>query len=194
MSHFAQKVFGSMSSSGGSGGPAAAHHFILRQISQDESITDVFPNDHAHDTSAMYSIESRKKKITVYRGEVNPQHIVGECKTAFMGLSMDLSLRGQQFSIRNSMTGTKFVVESPSYGRLEWKGDSLLGSGLSLYKGSGEKIATVKSGGILNHREKQLLVFVPCDGYYAEMVLLTAVAALKLDKRADELAYKLLSD
>ncbi|RGP81173.1 hypothetical protein FLONG3_710 [Fusarium longipes] len=111
-----------------------------------------------------------------------------------MGLSMDVSLRGQQFSIRNSMTATKFVVESPSYGRLEWKGNSFLGSGLSLFKTSGEKIATVKSGGILNRQEKQLLVFIPCDESFIEMVLLTAVASLKLDKRADELAYKLLSD
>ncbi|KAI8412219.1 hypothetical protein FOFC_08849 [Fusarium oxysporum] len=119
---------------------------------------------------------------------------MGECKAAFMGLSMSLSLRGSQFFIRNSTTGTKFIVEFPSYGRLVWKGDSLLGSGLSLYKASGKKVATIKSGGILNYREKQLLLFVPCDVYYVEMVSLTAIAAMKLDKRADDMAFKLLSD
>jgi hypothetical protein len=37
-------------------------------------------------------------------------------------------------------------------------------------------------------------VFIPCDENYVEMVLLTAVAAMKLDKRADDIAFKLLSD
>jgi hypothetical protein len=46
----------------------------------------------------------------------------------------------------------------------------------------------------MNHSERQLLVFVHCDGYFLEMVPLTAVAAMKLDKKADEIAYKLLGD
>lgn len=46
----------------------------------------------------------------------------------------------------------------------------------------------------MNRSEKQLLVFVHCDVYFLETVLLTAVAAMKLDKRADEIAYKLLDE
>jgi len=30
--------------------------------------------------------------------------------------------------------------------------------------------------------------------YYVEMILLTVIAAMKLDKRADDIAFKLLSD
>jgi hypothetical protein len=161
--------------------PNPTHHFIVRQSSEDSDTTNVTPIDQPQDGLAVYTIQRSKKTIILYHGELNPQKVVGECKTAFMGLSMNLSLRGSQFFIRNSTTGTKFIVESPSYGRLVWKGDSLLGSGLSLYKASGKKVATIKSGGILNYREKQLLVFVPCDVYYIEMVLLTAIAAMKLD-------------
>ena len=174
--------------------PNPTHHFILRRSSQDSDITNVSPIDQPQDGLAVYTIQTSKKTIILYQGEPNPQQVVGECKAAFMGLSMNVSLRGSQFLIRNSTTGTKFVVESPNYGRLTWRGDSLLGSGLSLYKASGEKVATIKSGGILNHHEKQLLLFMPCDVNYVEMVLLTAVAAMKLDKRADDIAYKLLSD
>jgi hypothetical protein len=169
------------------------HHFILRQSSQHSDTTNVSPIDQPQDGLAVYTIQTSKKTIILYRGEPNPQQVVGECKVAFMGLSMNLSLRGSQFFIRNSTTGTKFIVESPSYGQLAWRGESLLGSGLSLYKASGEKVATIKSGGILNYHEEQLLLFVPCDVYYVEMVLLTAIAAMKLDKRADDIAFKLLS-
>ncbi|WZH50280.1 hypothetical protein QYS62_011524 [Fusarium acuminatum] len=194
MNELANKLLHGTSSLTSGTQPNSTHHFILRQSSQGSDITNVSPIDQPNDGLAVYTIQTSKKTIILYRGELNPQHVVGECKAAFMGLSMNLSLRGSQFSIRNSTTGTRFVVESPSYGRLVWKGDSLLGSGLSLYKVSGEKVATIKSSGILNYREKQLLVFVPCDGYYVEMVLLTAVAAMKLDKRADDIAFKLLSD
>ncbi|SPJ93251.1 uncharacterized protein FTOL_13857 [Fusarium torulosum] len=194
MNGLANKLLHSTSYLKSSAQPNLTHHLILRQTSQDSNITNVSPIDQPQDAPAVYTIQTSKKTIILYRGDTNPQQIVGECKAAFMGLSMNLSLRGSHFSIRNSTTGTKFIVEPPSYGRLEWKGDSLLGSGLSLYKASGEKVATIKSGGILNHREKQLLVFVPCDGYYIEMVLLTAIAAIKLDKRADDIAFKLLGD
>ncbi|RKL21760.1 hypothetical protein BFJ68_g2072 [Fusarium oxysporum] len=194
MNELANKLLYYTSSSTSSTQPNPTHHFILRQSSQDSDTTNVSPIDQPQDGLAVYTIQTSKKTIILYRGEPNPQQVVGECKAAFMGLSMHLSLRGSQFSIRNSTTGTKFIVESPSYGRLVWKGDSLLGSGLSLYKTSGEKVATIKSGGILNYREKQLLLFVPCDVYYVEMVLLTAIAAMKLDKRADDIAFKLLSD
>ncbi|EWZ47222.1 hypothetical protein ACJA88_009343 [Fusarium oxysporum] len=158
MNELANKLLYYTSSSTSSTQPSPTHHFILRQSSQDSDTTNVSPIDQPQDGLTVYTIQTSKKTIILYRGEPNPQQVVGECKAAFMGLSMHLSLRGSQFSIRNSTTGTKFIVESPSYGRLVWKGDSLLGSGLSLYKTSGEKVATIKSGGILNYREKQLLL------------------------------------
>ncbi|KAK2688114.1 hypothetical protein QWA68_012966 [Fusarium oxysporum] len=162
MNELANKLLYYTSSSTSSTQPSPTHHFILRQSSQDSDTTNVSPIDQPQDGLAVYTIQTSKKTIILYRGEPNPQQVVGECKAAFMGLSMHLSLRGSQFSIRNSTTGTKFIVESPSYGRLVWKGDSLLGSGLSLYKTSGEKVATIKSGGILNYREKQLLLWQLC--------------------------------
>ncbi|KAH7235476.1 hypothetical protein BKA59DRAFT_484808 [Fusarium tricinctum] len=194
MNELTNKLFGGTSYLASSTKLETTHHLILRRSSQDSQITDVSSINQPQNAMAVYTIQTTKKTIILYRGEPNPQHKVGECKTAFMGLSMDVTLYDSRFSIRNSTTATKFIVQSPNYGRLEWKGDSLLGSGLSLYNASDEKVATIKSGGIMNHSEKQLLVFVHCDEYFLEMVLLTAVAAMKLDKRADEIAYKLLGE
>jgi len=194
MNELANKLFRGTSYLASSTKLEITRNLILRQSSQGPQIISVFSVDQPQDTIAVYTIQTTNKTLILYRGEPNPHHKVGECKNAFMGLSMDVTLHDSQFSIRNSTTATKFVFQSPSNGRLEWKGDSLLGSGLSLYNASGEKIATIKSGGIMNHREKQLLVFVHCDGYFFEMVLLTAVAGMKLDKRADEIAYKVLGE
>jgi hypothetical protein len=194
MNELANKLFHGTSSLASSTKLETTHHLLLRQTAQDPHITGVSSINQPQNTAAIYTIQTTKKTLILYRGSPTSQHKIGECETAFMGLSMDVTLHDSQFSIRNSATATKFIVQSPSYGRLEWKGDSLLGSGLSLYNISGEKVATIKSGGIMNRSERQLLVFVHCDVCFLEMVLLTAVAAMKLDKRADEIAYKLLGE
>uniref|UniRef100_A0A0D2XJ71 Uncharacterized protein n=1 Tax=Fusarium oxysporum (strain Fo5176) TaxID=660025 RepID=A0A0D2XJ71_FUSOF len=126
MNELANKLLYYTSSSTSSTQPSPTHHFILRQSSQDSDTTNVSPIDQPQDGLAVYTIQTSKKTIILYRGEPNPQQVVGECKAAFMGLSMHLSLHGSQFSIRNSTTGTKFIVESPSYGRLKRRNASAI--------------------------------------------------------------------
>jgi hypothetical protein len=193
MSRLLSKLFQG-SATGTSNGSPPTHHFILHLSSQDSDIIDVHTAEQPPKSPPVYTFTNNKKKITLYRGEPYPHNVIGGCTSANMGLSMNLSLHGRQFSIRNSITGTKFVLEPPDYGRLECKPTSLLGSGLSLYGNGGEKLATIMSNGLMNPKQKQVLIYVPCGGYYAEMILLTAIAARWLDKRADDIVLKALSN
>jgi hypothetical protein len=190
MSKLVSKLLNGASVSDNGDGPPATHHFILRPNLQNSDVTDARPIDQPPESPAIYTIMNGKSNKQFYRGEPHPANAIGNCESVKMGLAMEIAHRGQPITVRTSASSTKYIVQSPNYGRLEWKPHPVTRTGLYLHDAAGRKVAAFKSNGVMNLKQKQLLVFIPCDGYYLEMVLMTALAAKALDKTVEEIALE----
>jgi hypothetical protein len=192
MSKFVSKLLHGASAFDKDNETSATYHFILRPNSENSDITNVYSIDQPPESAAIYTIMSGQSSQHFYRGDPHPQNSIAQCTSAKMGLVQNAHLRGQQISIRTSAVRTKYIVQSPTYGRLEWKPNPITGTGLYLYNTSGERLAAFKSNGLMNYQQKQLLVFVPCGGDYIEMILVTACAAKILDRTVTEIIMEIV--
>lgn len=114
----------------------------------------------------------------MYRGDPSMSNQIGEGSIGSMSGNAKLSLRDHQFTIKGNTAGTKYTVDSSKYGHLKWK----VGSRpiiIFLEDDSGIKIGEFKEAG---YGDKQLDILVPCDGFFAEMVVLTAIFAMRMKK------------
>ncbi|KAI9158871.1 hypothetical protein HJFPF1_06871 [Paramyrothecium foliicola] len=183
MSKYINKLLNGASALSGDG--STTHHFILRPAPKDSHLTLVQTVAQAPGQPPVYTVRDDGSTKTLYVGGPHQPNFVGDMSESTMGMTQRLSLRGHQLTVRTSKSDTKYIVESQQYGRLEWKPNSL-GLGLYLHDQNGNKVAAYKSNGLKNLGEKQVLVFVPCDGYYLEMIVLTAIAAKQLDRNVEE--------
>ncbi len=87
----------------------------------------------------------------------------------------------------NQLSGN-FTLESPTTGRLKWKPGKIMESSLELRDNSALKIAHLRSGGFPGSRERKMDVFVPCDGPFLDLVVLSGIAAKMSMKDMDEMA------
>lgn len=106
-----------------------------------------------------------------------------------MASTNKLHLRGMPMMLRQSQLSENFTVDCNMTGPMKWKKSELSGSSLSLYDGSGTKIAKLASG-IGN---KTLEIYINCNDAFAEIVLFTAVTAKIIHKMNEETAIDVVS-
>jgi hypothetical protein len=180
------------SGSSSSSGPPPSHHLIVRPSPHDSKLMLVHSVDQNPEQAAplYYITGSAEKQQLLHAGPAppHPGSVVGSYTSSTWGLaSTKISLRGQDLGVRARDLGSAWAVQSSQWGRLEWKPHPLTGTGLYLHdEDRGVKVAAFKSNGLAKAGEKQLLVFVPCDFYLVEMILLTALAAKQLKRSSDE--------
>jgi uncharacterized membrane protein len=71
-------------------------------------------------------------------------------------------------------------------GKFKWKLNQYTGTGFELYDRQGNKVAKYGNAGLMNFGEKQVSIYVPGDGFFTAMVVLSAVASKELAKVIDE--------
>ena len=70
---------------------------------------------------------------------------------------------------------------------MKWQVSQLTGSSLTLCDASGMPLAKIKSLRMFSSNEEQALeIFVPCDNYFVDLVLLSGYAAWLMTKCTNE--------
>jgi hypothetical protein len=80
----------------------------------------------------------------------------------------------------------KFSLQCPQIGKLKWKLSQSGGGSMKLVDGSGRNLAQLKSSGIFGMGEKKLEIFVPCDGFLIDLMVLSVMVAKLQKKETDE--------
>ncbi|KAL3955939.1 hypothetical protein ACCO45_008785 [Purpureocillium lilacinum] len=118
--------------------------------------------------------------MALYYGEASPANLVGEGKLSSFSSTSQMRVRGMPFTLRMSQMSGSITLESPVTGKMKLKPNPMTGTGLGMYDASGNKVAKIRSGG--GFGDKQLEIYVPGDGMFIEVVLLSFMTAKMLNK------------
>ncbi|KAK7408715.1 hypothetical protein QQX98_009131 [Neonectria punicea] len=162
----------------------------IRPSPHDSKLLVVHPVGYPKDAPPMYSIkvsQSSKPNVVVSRGLMSPQSTVGHAIFhMFFSTTSELSVRGQPIPLKASHFSGKFTMDVPGIGRFKWKPNQLTGTSFELYDGAGMKLAKLGSAGLLAFGEKKLELMVPCDDFFLDLVLLSAMSVKEMSKIATE--------
>ncbi|UNI17270.1 hypothetical protein JDV02_003627 [Purpureocillium takamizusanense] len=179
----------------GDGDGAAAtsrptHIFTLGSAPSGSSLnaTSVRPAGYPPTAPPLYTFTGAphaKPNIALYYGEAaSPAaNMIGEGKLSSFSSTTQMRVRGMPFTLRMSHMSGSVTLESPVTGKMKLKPNPMTGTGLALYDSSGNKVAKIRSGGGGGFGDKkQLEIYVPCDGMFIEVILLSFLTAKMLNK------------
>ncbi|KAH8684125.1 hypothetical protein BGZ61DRAFT_455659 [Ilyonectria robusta] len=160
--------------------------FLLRKSPNDPKLLVIHPDGYPMSAPPLYSVRvtSKKPNVTLSRGYMSPENIIGYATVHAFSSTNELSLRGQPMSMKQSMFGDKYSFTVPHMGNFKWKPSMFSGSH-ELYDGSGQKLAKLGSGGLFSS-EKKLELMVPGDDFFMDLVVLTAIAAKEITKLGEK--------
>jgi hypothetical protein len=127
----------------------------------------------------------------IFEGAPNPSTnnntTIGDARFKSLSSTTSLTLRGQQIRLKQSHLTDDFTLECLPLGTWKWKVNKLTGSSMKLCDTNrgNEVVAELKSVGTFRVEEKRLEILVPCDSFFVEMVLLSAVTANEVMKATD---------
>lgn len=169
--------------------------FSLRPSRRDSNLTIVRPAGYPADAPPLFSVrtsKTSKPNVVLYRGVAGPASSIGNARFHALSSTTDLSLRGQKIDMKMIQMSGNFSLECPRMGKLKWKLDQLTGSALELCGDSGRRLAQLKSAGFPGAAKKKLEIFVPCDDFFLDLVVLSAVVAKALTKAMTEAVFEVM--
>lgn len=164
----------------------AAHSFVVRDS---PSIPDTYVvhqagvSVEAPPLLTVTTSVSTTPNIILYQGVSDPRMTIGTGRFSSFSSKTELSLRGQSLTLKTN--STDYNVYSPM-GKFKWKPSKMGGSSMRLVDMQGTRLAQFKSAGLLKFGEKRLDIFMPSDGFFVEMVVLTATTARKITKMMED--------
>ncbi|KAJ6439932.1 Amino-acid permease BAT1 [Purpureocillium lavendulum] len=179
---------GSDSSSRGTGSQPT-HVFSFGPSAGGSSLnaTSVRPAGYPPTAPPLYTFTGTphaKPNIVLYYREASQPNMIGDGTLSSVSSTTQLRVRGMPFTLRMSKMSGDFTLESPITGKMKLKPNPMTGTGLGLYDGTGNKVAKIKPGG--GSGEKQLELYVSCDGMFVEVVLLSFLTARMLNKIVED--------
>lgn len=177
------------SSEGSNKSDSRGQVLTIRQSPTVPDQTVIHPDGYPADAPPLYCISTSASKITqmvITRGFPDPNNTntIGFANV-HLTRPIDLYLHGRPMSMKMSSMSGNFSLSSPS-GQFKWKPSQMSGSSLYLYDHAGLKLAKYGSSGFPGFSEKQLELYVPCDEYFVELVILSAVVAKDVSKAIEE--------
>ncbi|KAL7783607.1 hypothetical protein V8C37DRAFT_406597 [Trichoderma ceciliae] len=152
----------------------------LRNTVLDQSTILVHPDGHPPDSPPLYSAqlhEYTKPSVRFFRGPPGESPQVGEGNFHQMTWNTDLALRGQSFNLDMSQLTYDFTLKGTPMGELKWKKNKFTGGSLELVDDNGRTLAKVKSAGVANMTEKRLEIYIQCDDFFSDLIILSCIAA-----------------
>lgn len=70
-----------------------------------------------------------------------------------------------------------FTLKGSPMGELKWKKNKFTGGSLELVDSGGRTLAKVKSTGMANIGEKRLEIYIQCDDFFSDLIILSSIAA-----------------
>ncbi|KAJ5320682.1 hypothetical protein PENANT_c073G09244 [Penicillium antarcticum] len=166
----------------------------LRPAPWDPTKVLVHPAGYPIEAPPSYSVLICKEKapnVVVLRGwGAGPWDMVGDARLPSLSSKSHLTLHGQSIDMRLSQMSGHFSLQTSFTGRLKWKTNMLSGRILELHDTSGTKIATIQPS--KTSGEKELEIYVPHDGQFLELVLLSGMTAKAMTKAENEAAVEVL--
>lgn len=167
--------------------------FTIRPATWDPSKYLVHPAGYPIEAPPIYSIVASKDQspnVVVFSGwGAGPHDVIGDGKyPKTFHSTCPLTLRGQPLDMRMSQSGSgEFKFDHPVMGHMKWKPDILSSSRMELRDGSGRRVATFGKG---KKGEKSLDV-IQGDLYFIELVILSGITAINLNKGMTEAAAEI---
>ena len=125
----------------------------------------------------------------LFKGLPDPSVALGDASFHCFTSTSDLRIRGQSIRLKMSELTGDFSMTCPPMGKLKWKVNKLTGSPRVLCGSFGDRLAEIKSTGKFGIGEHKLLeILVPCDEFFVELVVLSAMAAKALSRVENEAA------
>jgi hypothetical protein len=168
--------------------------FIIRPAKWDSSRTLVHPAGYPIEAPPIFSIttsKERKPNVVAFSGwGAGPSDIIGDGNfPKSFHSTCHLTLRGQPLEMRLSQSGSgECKFEHPTMGQMKWKPDMFSSSKMELRDGSGRRVATFGKG---KSGEKTLEI-IQGDPYFMELVLISGITAINLNKGMTEVVGELL--
>lgn len=167
--------------------------FIIRPAPWDPSRTLVHPAGYPIEAPPIFSIATSKEtkpNVVVFSGwGVGPFDIIGDGKfPKSLHSTCHLTLRGQPLEMRLSQSGSgECKFDHPTMGHMKWKPDLFSLNKMELRDGSDRRVATFGKG---KSGEKTLEV-IQGDPYFIELVFVSGITAMNLNKGMTEAAGKI---
>ncbi|KAL6859247.1 hypothetical protein J3F83DRAFT_336383 [Trichoderma novae-zelandiae] len=151
----------------------------IRHTALNKSEIYVHQDGQPADSVPLYSAQLHtytKPSLRFFQGPIGGGPQVGEGNFHQMTSNTDLSLRGQSFKLNMSQLTYDFTLKGTPMGELKWKKNKFTGGSLELVDGNDRTLAKVKSNGV-NILEKRLEIYIPCDDFFSDLIILSAIAA-----------------
>lgn len=167
--------------------------FTIRPAQWDPSKSLVHPAGYPIEAPPIYSISSSKDtkpNVVLFAGlGAGPYDVIGDGQfPRSFHSTCHLRLRGQPLEMRSSQSGSgECKFDHPTMGHMKWKPDVFSSSKMELRDGSGNRIATFGKG---KSGEKTLDV-IQGDPYFIELVFLSGITAINLNKGMSEAAAEI---
>lgn len=152
----------------------------LRHTVMDQATILVHPDGYPPDSPPLYSAQLHKytkPSVRFFQGPPGGGPQIGEGNFHQMTWHTDLSLRGQSFKLNQSQLNYDFTLKGSPMGELKWKKNKFTGGSLELVDENGRTLAKVKSNGVTNITEKRLEIYIQCDDFFSDLIILSAITA-----------------
>lgn len=156
-------------------GGGAPNVFTLCPSEWNPDLTAVHPANYPEGVPPLYTVKISLwgDKIVLYHGSLDSGVSIANAHLHTFSSTVDLSLRGEPVSMKSQMSGS-FTVTSSHKGQFKWKVNPLTGT-CTLQDHVGVKIAQLRSSGFPDSGKKKLNLLVPCNGFFLELILLSAM-------------------
>ena len=179
-------------SSSQSGATPSVLAFLIRSSSRDPGLTTLHAAGYPKDAPPVLSVQSTnesKINLLLFKGLPGTSLALGDTSSHHFTSTTDLRVRGQSIRLKKSELTGDFSMTCPPLGKLKWKVSKLTGSPMVLCGTVGDRLAEIKSTGKFRFRGDKLLeISVPCDEFFVELVVLSAIAAKALSKAENKAA------
>ncbi|CAM1501209.1 Fc.00g103710.m01.CDS01 [Cosmosporella sp. VM-42] len=169
--------------------------FTISASSKDPSLRVLHPAGYPKDAPPLYSVSNLRHltpNMVLSRGI--PDHSNAVAFANFhLSSPTDLTVHGQHIPMKMSQMSGSFTINYPPIGKLKWKPNPLTGSSFELFDSAGLKLAKLGSAGFPNLGDKKLQIFVACDGFLQELIILSALTAKDLTSTVNEAAGEVAS-
>ncbi|KAM0264949.1 hypothetical protein ACHAQJ_000465 [Trichoderma viride] len=152
----------------------------LRHTVMDQSTILVHLDGHSKESPPLYSAQLHqytKPSLRFFQGPPGGSPQIGEGTFHQLSRNTDLALRGQSFKLDMSQASYDFTLKGSPMGELKWKKSKLTGGSLELVDSSGRTLAKVKSLGVTNITEKRLEIYIQCDDFFSDLIILSCITA-----------------
>ncbi|KAH6876375.1 hypothetical protein B0T10DRAFT_497909 [Thelonectria olida] len=171
--------------------PSGPQTLLIRPSSQNPDFLFVHPDGIPIEAPPMYTIQVNKYQkphVTVSRGYMSQESIIGYVTMHTFSSTTDISVRGQSMPMKESSLSGYYTLNLPTMGKFKWKPNPFTMSSPELVDSMDQKLAKLSSVSLTAIGQKKLEIMVPVADYFLDFIVVTAYAVRMSLKANKEIA------